>query len=310
VRCVVTGVAGFIGSHLAESLAAKGHDVTGVDKFSDYYDPSVKKSNLASLLASNNFSLIQKDVCSLAERDLANAEVIFHLAAQPGVRGSWGKSFETYVFDNVLATQKLLELSKGLKLKRFIFASSSSVYGEMGLAPASEGDHTKPLSPYGVTKLAAENLCSAYYKNHSVPVVVLRYFTVYGPRQRPDMAFHRFLRAATEDMPLTIYGDGNQKRDFTFVLDAVDANVSCIEADCVGKVMNIAGGRSVELNETVRIIQRLTGKTLNLVFDARQKGDVGNTSGDITLAREVLSFRPKITLEDGLKAELAWMIRK
>src|SRR3989441_10942695 len=250
VLCVVTGVAGFIGSHLAERLIAKGHAVTGVDKFSDYYDPSIKKSNLASLLNSSNFSLIRKDVCSLTERELVNAEVIFHLAAQPGVRGSWGKSFETYVFDNVLATQKLLELSKSVKLKRFIFASSSSVYGEMGPGPTREGDQTKPLSPYGVTKLAAENLCITYYKNHSVPVVALRYLTVYGPRQRPDMAFHRFLRPSTENTPLTIYGDGNQKRDFTFVRDAVDANVSCMEADCVGKIINIAGGRSVELSET------------------------------------------------------------
>jgi nucleoside-diphosphate-sugar epimerase len=309
MQCVVTGVAGFIGSHLAEQLIAKGHNVIGIDRFSDYYDPSIKKSNLDSLAKSDRFHLIRKDVRSLTVRELANTQVIFHLAAQPGVRGSWGKSFQTYVFDNVLATQKLLELSRHLKLKRFIYASSSSVYGQVGQESIREGDQTKPYSPYGVTKLAAENLCTTYHDNHSIPVVMLRYFTVYGPRQRPDMAFHRFLRAALEDKPLTIYGDGNQKRDFTFVRDAVDASVSCMEADCIGKVMNIAGGRSVPLSGAIRIIERLTGKSLRLNFESNQKGDVNSTSGDITLARETLSFNPKITIEDGLKAELSWMLQ-
>jgi nucleoside-diphosphate-sugar epimerase len=308
MRCVVTGVAGFIGSHLAERLVRRGHIVIGVDKFSDYYDPSIKKSNLLSLIDSNSFSLIQKDVASLTEMELADADVIFHLAAQPGVRGSWGKSFDTYVADNILATQRLLELSRHLKLKRFVFASSSSVYGEMGPSPTTEDAQTKPFSPYGVTKLAAENLCMTYYENYSMPVVTLRYFTVYGPRQRPDMAFHRFISAATDDRPLVIYGNGSQKRDFTFVSDAVDANISCIEADCVGKIMNIAGGRSIQVIETVRIIEELTGKSLRLKFESIHKGDVSNTMGDITLARETLAYAPKIALEDGLKQQLSWMV--
>jgi len=308
VRCLVTGVAGFIGSHLAERLVANGHTVIGVDRFSDYYDPSIKKSNLASLMGSNNFSLVQRDVASLTEREVTNADVIFHLAAQPGVRGSWGRSFETYVSDNIIATQRLLELVKGLKLRRFVFASSSSVYGEAGPNPATEDEQTKPLSPYGVTKLAAENLCMTYYRNYWVPAVTLRYFTVYGPRQRPDMAFHRFIRAARDEKPLVIYGTGNQKRDFTFVSDAVDANISCIEADCVGRIMNIAGGRSVEVMETVRILESLTGKSLKLKFEENRRGDVSSTAGDITLAKEVLSFNPKITLEEGLKAELDWIV--
>ena len=308
MRCLVTGVAGFIGSHLAERLVANGHTVIGVDRFSDYYDPSIKKSNLASLMGSNNFSLVQRDVASLTEREVTNADVIFHLAAQPGVRGSWGRSFETYVSDNIIATQRLLELVKGLKLRRFVFASSSSVYGEAGPNPATEDEQTKPLSPYGVTKLAAENLCMTYYRNYWVPAVTLRYFTVYGPRQRPDMAFHRFIRAARDEKPLVIYGTGNQKRDFTFVSDAVDANISCIEADCVGRIMNIAGGRSVEVMETVRILESLTGKSLKLKFEENRRGDVSSTAGDITLAKEVLSFNPKITLEEGLKAELDWIV--
>lgn len=308
VQCLVTGVAGFIGSHLAEKLVEMGHFVIGVDKFSTYYDPAIKRSNLTELFNSKSFGLIHKDVNTLTLEDLRGTEIVFHEAAQPGVRSSWGKEFDAYVSDNILATQRLLELSRRLELKRFVYASSSSVYGEAERS-VSETDSTKPISPYGITKLAAESLCMMYYRAYTIPATSLRYFTVYGPRQRPDMAFHRFIRSAIEQKPIVIFGNGNQRRDFTYVQDVVNANVASIEAECVGRIFNIAAGSSITLKEAVIMIEELTGTRLDLRYEPAQRGDLANTSANIDLARKVLSFEPSLPFREGLKAEVDWLRR-
>src|SRR5262245_64919423 len=223
-HALVTGVAGFIGSHLAERLLRDGVRVTGVDCFTDYYDPAIKRRNLERARSHPEFALVELD---LGEADLAalpDVQVVYHQAAQPGVRASWGADFAIYTHHNVLATQRLLERYRGSSLERFVYASSSSVYGDAERYPTDEGLLPRPLSPYGVTKLAGEHLALLYARNFGMPVVALRYFTVYGPRQRPDMAFHRFCRALLTGQAITVYGDGRQSRDFTFVADAVEAN--------------------------------------------------------------------------------------
>jgi UDP-glucose 4-epimerase len=213
VRTVVTGAAGFIGSHLCEALVARGHDVVGIDCFSDYYDPRIKRDNLASLSGHQRFQLIEGSLCEIdLARALADASVVFHLAAQPGVRASWGDTFEPYIEHNVRATQRLCEAMRALGGARLVYASSSSIYGQTAELPMREEQRAQPRSPYGVTKLAGESLCLLYGANFGLPVVCLRYFTVYGPRQRPDMAFHRFIRAGLEGTPIEVYGAGTQTR--------------------------------------------------------------------------------------------------
>jgi len=309
MRIIVTGAAGFVGSHLAERLVALGHEVVGIDRFTDYYSRAVKERNLVRLRDEARFSLVEED---LARADLAplveGAEVIFHQAAQPGVRASWGQTFGAYLHDNVLATQRLLEAVKsvrGTPVRRVVYASSSSVYGDIDELPMRESSATKPFSPYGVTKLAAEHLCELYRMNHGIPTTSLRYFTVYGPRQRPDMAFHRFISAARRGESIPLYGDGEQTRDFTFVADAVDANLLAMDS-AEGGVFNIGGGSRVTVNEVLATLGEVLGP-LRIERHERQLGDVRHTWADASRARTVLGFAPKVTLAEGLRAEAAWL---
>ena len=307
-RYLVTGVAGFIGSHVAERLIDRGDEVVGVDCFTDYYARRIKESNLEGLTRSERFSLVEDDLAT-ADLDplLDGADAVCHLAAQAGVRASWGESFQTYIDCNVLATQRLLEASKERPLDRFVYASSSSVYGQTDDLPMRERGLTCPVSPYGVTKLAGENLAVLYHRNYGVPTVSLRFFTVYGPRQRPDMAFHRFMRAGLAGEPLDIFGDGEQTRDFTYIDDTVDGIVAALERGPAGEVFNLGGGGSVTLNHAVDTIERLIGTTLDRQYGEQQRGDVSDTRADNGRARKALAFSPAVPLETGLARELEWV---
>jgi UDP-glucose 4-epimerase len=308
VKALITGVAGFIGSHLAEALIARGWNVTGLDSFTDYYARSVKEGNLASLRGRPGFRMIEG---SVQHTDLAalldDKTHVFHLAAQAGVRKSWGRDFRTYTENNVDASQRLLEACVGRPLHRFVYASSSSLYGDNVSIPMREDALPQPVSPYGVTKLAAEQLCHLYFVNHGVPTTSVRYFTVYGPRQRPDMAFHRFIRASLDGTPLTLYGDGEQTRDFTFVADAVAATIAAGERGIPGRAYNIGGGSRVSMNRVLEIIGRVAGKPLDVRREPPQKGDMRDTYADTTLARADLGFAPSVTLEQGIEAEYRWL---
>src|SRR3954453_19640896 len=253
---LITGAAGFIGSHLAERLLERGETVIGVDRMSDYYDPSIKAANVDRLREQPAFSFVEADLAQVATPALLDGvSVVYHLAGQPGVRPSWGRSFEIYANDNVMATQALLEAAKEVSLERFVYASSSSVYGNAERFPTSEVDRPQPLSPYGVTKLAAEHLCNLYANSYGVPTVSLRYFSVYGPRQRPDMAFHRFIRAAATGEPLRIFGDGRQTRDFTYVGDIVAATLAAADRGVPGEVYNVAGGSRVSVLDVLGMLE-------------------------------------------------------
>jgi UDP-glucose 4-epimerase len=232
---------------------------------------------------------------------------IFHLAAQAGVRKSWGADFRVYTSHNIDATQRLLEALKGRRLTRFVYASTSSVYGDEAPLPMREDAALHPVSPYGVTKLAAEHLCYLYHVNYGIPTVALRYFTVYGPRQRPDMGFHRFIRAALTGQPISLYGDGDQTRDFTYVSDAVAGTVAAGDHGRVGAVYNLGGGSRVSVNEVLTLIGRVTGRTLDVRREDVQKGDMRDTFADTTRARQELGFAPAFSLEAGLSAESAWL---
>jgi nucleoside-diphosphate-sugar epimerase len=317
MRCLVTGVAGFVGSHLAERLIDLGHDVVGLDRFTDYYPRPMKEANLGRLLheqrertqknaSDNRFRLVEAD---LATTDLAphldDVEIVFHQAAQAGVRASWGMSFEAYTHDNILATQRLLEAVKRARsVRRVVYASSSSVYGDAADLPMRETSLPKPYSPYGVTKLAAEHLCELYRNNFGVSTVSLRYFTVYGPRQRPDMGFHRFINAILRGESIPVYGDGEQTRDFTYVADVVAANIASI--DGAPGVYNIGGGSRVTLNQVFATLAEVTGKTPILRHIEKQAGDVRHTWADTSAAQAGLGFSPKVSLREGLAAQAAW----
>jgi nucleoside-diphosphate-sugar epimerase len=306
-KALVTGAAGFIGSHLSERLLAGGWQIAGVDCFTDYYARSVKERNLAVARAHPHFEFVETD---LATADLgplvADRDVIFHQAGQAGVRASWGADFEIYTQNNVLATQRLLEAIKGSALHRFVYASSSSIYGDTRALPVSEDTLPQPVSPYGVTKLAAEHLCHLYHTNFGVPTVSLRYFTVYGPRQRPDMAFHKFIRAMLRDEPFPLYGDGEQTRDFTFISDAVEANLLAVDGP-PGGVFNVGGGSRVTVNQVIAMLEELVGRPARLKRQGKQAGDVRHTWADTSAARESLGFVPQVKLRDGLAAEVAWL---
>jgi UDP-glucose 4-epimerase len=308
MNALVTGVAGFIGSTLAARLLDQGARVTGIDCFTDYYARTTKESNLASLLVRPSFAFLETTIhAAPLGRLLADASHVFHLAAQAGVRKSWGRDFEVYTVNNVEATQVLLEACVGTGIERLVYASSSSVYGDDTPLPMRETALPAPLSPYGVTKLAAEHLCNLYHANHAVPCVSLRYFTVYGPRQRPDMAFHRFIRAALTDQPIALYGDGEQTRDFTFVADAVGATVAAAAQGVPGRVYNIGGGSRVSVNRVLDIIARLLGRRLDVRREPRQKGDMRDTYADTSRARADLGFTPSVRIEEGLRAECSWL---
>jgi UDP-glucose 4-epimerase len=315
MKILVTGAAGFIGSHVVARLLKDGHEVTGVDNFDVYYSRSQKEKNLMSVLLNPQFKLVEDNLTDMAlVKVVKGTEAIVHLAGQPGVRGSWGSSFNRYIANNIQVTQKLLEESKGNKLKRFVYASSSSVYGDIppkegeSIAVLNEGMHCRPRSPYGVTKLAAENLVQLYHQEYKMPTVSLRFFSVYGPGQRPDMAFNRFCHSILHDAALTIYGDGNQVRDFTFVEDVVEVVAASVTHEpAVGQVVNVGGGSPCTLLEAVGILEGISGKASPKTFLERQKGDVFSTRADTARLEQVFGFKPKVSLKEGLARQWEWM---
>jgi nucleoside-diphosphate-sugar epimerase len=317
-RIVVTGAAGFIGSHLVDRLLADGCDVVGVDSFEDYYPRAYKEANLAGARSSERFTLVTENLVALASRDgaggdgsgldelLRDTDCVVHLAAQAGVRASWGESFRIYTENNVLATQLVLEACRKTGVPKLVYASSSSVYGDTDELPMREDANCRPVSPYGVTKLAGEQLCRLYWKNHGVPAVSLRFFTVYGPRQRPDMAFNIFLRALFDGRSLDLFGEGNQTRDFTFVSDIVEG-IQLAMKGRDGAVYNLGGGSRVTLLEAIRTLERASGCSARISGQGVCAGDVKHTWADLTLATEELGYAPQVTLEEGLRREAEWL---
>jgi len=307
---VVTGAAGFIGSHLAEALLQAGVQVIGIDQFNDYYDPALKRQNIAHLQKYPTFKLIEGDIQTLDwQTILTDVDVVYHQAAQAGVRASWGQGFRAYTERNINATQVLLEAAKDAKsLSRFVFASTSSIYGDAETLPTHEGIAPQPVSPYGITKLAAERLCGLYHKNFGVPFTSLRYFTVYGPRQRPDMAFHKFFRAVMLDEAIPVYGDGQQTRDFTFVSDAVAANLAAATApEAVGEIINIGGGSRVVLAAVLDTMEQIVGRPIRRNHIEKAMGDARHTAADVSKAQAILNYQPQVSLEDGLSKEWHWI---
>jgi nucleoside-diphosphate-sugar epimerase len=308
VKALVTGAAGFIGSHLSSALLDRGAAVVGLDCFTDYYPRAIKEANLDVNRERDGFSFVEARIQDVDLAALLDGVThVFHLAAQAGVRKSWGTDFRIYTDNNVDASQRLLEACVGRPLHRFVYASSSSLYGDNVEIPMREIALPQPVSPYGVTKLAAEQLCNLYYVNHGVQTASLRYFTVYGPRQRPDMAFHRFIRASLDGRPVTLYGDGEQTRDFTYVADAVAATIAAGERGVPGRAYNVGGGSRVSMNRVIEIIGEVAGRPLQVNREPAQKGDMRDTYADTTLARQDLGFAPSVTLEQGIEAEYRWL---
>lgn len=308
MKALVTGAAGFIGSTLAERLTSDGAEVVGIDCFTDYYPRVIKERNLSTLRQRPNFRFVGAAVQDADLPALLDGVThVFHLAAQAGVRKSWGKDFQIYTVNNVDATQMLLEACVKHPVERFVYASSSSVYGDTVPLPMREESYLHPVSPYGVSKLAAEQLCYLYFVNFGVPTASLRYFTVYGPRQRPDMGFHLFLKAALTGGPIYIYGDGEQTRDFTFVADAVTATAAAGTRSVPGRVYNIGGGSRVSLNHVLDLIVKTTGRQIDVRRGPAQKGDMRDTYADTSAARADLRFAPSVTLAEGLAAEYEWI---
>lgn len=303
---LITGGAGFIGSHLAERCLERGWRVTAVDAFTDYYGEELKRRNVAQALEDPRYDLIEGDLLELDVQDLLHrATVVFHLAAQPGVRISWDQ-FQLYVRQNMTATQKLLEAAQHAPLERFVVASSSSVYGDAEHLPTREDAAPRPVSPYGVTKVATEHLAHVYWCNFGVPAVCLRYFTVYGPRQRPDMAFYRLISQALEGVPFEVYGDGEQTRDFTFVADAVTGTLAAAECGRPGTAYNIGGGSRRSMNDVLETLSSLLGRPVDRVYREPQRGDARDTGADIARARLELGFEPSYAFPAGLESQLHW----
>ena len=305
-HALVTGAAGFIGSSLTDRLLKDGVRVTGVDAFTDYYDVSLKRRNVEGALRHPSFTLLEVDLGSADLAALPEVDVVFHQAAQPGVRASWGREFAAYTHHNVLVTQRLLERYQKSKLERFIYASSSSVYGDAESYPTREDALPRPFSPYGVTKLAGEHLVLLYGRNFGLPVAALRYFTVYGPRQRPDMAFHRFCRAMLAGQPITVYGDGKPSRDFTFVNDAIEANVRAWKRAAPQGVYKIGGGSQVEVLEAITLLEQSLGVKAKVSFEPRPAGDPMRTRADAARLAADLGYATTVGIADGLAAEAEW----
>jgi UDP-glucose 4-epimerase len=306
-RVVVTGAAGFIGSHLCERLLALGHQVVGIDSFTDYYERARKEQNLEASRAHPNFKFEELDLVDAdLQRVLRGAQVVYHLAGRPGVRPSWGGQFDMYIRDNVIATQRLLECLKETPVGRLVFAGSSSVYGDAEMFPTKETALPRPVSPYGVTKLAAEHLTLLYTKNFGLPVVSVRYFTVYGPRQRPDMAFARFMRALADGDAIEVFGDGEQTREFTYVSDAVEGTIKAATADVIGQVFNLGGGSRVTINRVLATLEDISGMKARRQTLPAAPGDPRHTGASINLARERLGWEPRVSLREGLTNQWQW----
>jgi nucleoside-diphosphate-sugar epimerase len=309
VRVVVTGAAGFIGSHLTERLLAAGDEVVGIDCFTDYYERGRKKKNLEPSRAHAKFSFQQLDLVDADLRPaLDGAELVYHLAGQPGVRPSWGTQFDQYVRDNIVATQRLLEALKGSSIQRLVFAGSSSVYGDAEMFPTKESALPRPVSPYGVTKLAAEHLTHLYTRNFGIPAVSVRYFTVYGPRQRPDMAFSRFMQALSDGREIEVYGDGEQTREFTYISDAVEGTIRAAGADVVGQVFNLGGGSRVTVNQVLATLEEISHIKVRTQHLPAAPGDPRHTGASINLARERLGWEPRVSLREGLAKQWQWFL--
>ncbi|MGB7968231.1 MAG: NAD-dependent epimerase/dehydratase family protein [Methanobacterium sp.] len=303
MKTLITGCAGFVGSHLTERLLKNGSEVIGIDCFSDYYDRELKEKNLAVSLKNDKFTFIEKDILEMDE--YPDVDYVYHIAAQAGVRDSWGDNFKGYTSNNIEVTWKLLEFYKELNIKKFVYSSSSSVYGDAEL-PMNEKSRLRPVSPYGVTKLAAENLCYLYWKNYKIPTISLRFFTVYGPRQRPDMAINKFFSSILTGNEIVVYGDGEQKRDFTFVDDAVNAILTAAESRVVGDVFNVGGGSTISVNRLINEIEEITGKKARVTYIEKQKGDVENTEANLEKIETVLRWKPTISIRTGLKKYMGW----
>lgn len=318
-QTIVTGCAGFIGSHLCDRLLADGRLVVGIDSFEDYYPRAQKEANLAAARSNPRFTIHEADILDLAaerrpdrrsalEALLDGADCAYHLAAQAGVRASWGTSFDIYTRNNVLATQRLLEACVAAGVPKVVYASSSSIYGDQDVLPLVETARPEPRSPYGVTKLAGEHLCGLYHANRGLDTTSLRFFTVYGPRQRPDMAFYKFIRALFEGREIVIYGDGTQTRDFTYIDDIVDGLVRARLAPA-GAVMNLGGGNRVSLSEAIATLGRITGIEPRLTMQGVEAGDVRDTWASISRAADLIGYRPSTRLEVGLEREVEWLAR-
>src|SRR5215472_3065548 len=304
-RAVVTGAAGFIGSQLTEALLAAGHPVVGIDALTPYYRPSQKRANIAAACRHPRFELLTGDLNELDLTEILRpGDLVFHLAAQPGVRSSWGRGFADYTRHNVDATQRLLEAAVRQKVAKLVYASASSVYGDAPRPMREEGP-LEPVSPYGVTKLTAEQLCMVYWRSFGLPVVALRLFTVYGPPQRPEMAFHRLIEAVLDGEPATVFGDGRQERDFTFISDVVSILVAAAERAEPGSVVNVGGGSSVSVLETITIVERLLGRQASLEFVAGPPGDARSTEASTERLRS-LGATVDVGIEEGLRRQVAW----
>jgi UDP-glucuronate 4-epimerase len=304
-RYLVTGSAGFLGSHLAEALLRRGDEVIGVDAYTDYYPRGVKESNVEEAQRRFGLSVVEADLSKSPIAPLLDGvDGVFHLAAQPGIRGSWGDTFARYVRDNILATQRLFEAVAAAGA-RVVMASSSSVYGNAEAYPTREDAFPQPISPYGVTKLACESLARTYAECFSLETVVLRYFTLYGPRQRPDMAFSRIIAALLDGQPFQVYGTGEQSRDFTYVADAVDATIAAMEGSPAGRIYNVGGGSETTLKLGLALFERLAGRRLDVRYEPTAAGDMRRTAADTNLIRSELGWVPRVSLEDGVAAQLA-----
>jgi UDP-glucuronate 4-epimerase len=311
-KYLVTGSAGFIGSNLVKALCENGNSVVGIDSFHSYYSRVIKESNLKGLSKQAKFEFKELDILDLETSDIdSNFDCIFHLAAQPGVRDSWGQGFDSYAMNNVLGTQKLFEFATRNKIKRVVFSSSSSIYGDAETFPTLESANPLPRSPYGVSKLTGEHLGAAYSKNFGLEVVALRYFTVYGPGQRPDMAIHRLINCAITGQQFPKYGTGEQIRDFTFVNDVVSANIlaSTASLPTLATAINIGGGNSTTLNFLISSIESISGRQIQIEQGGVPPGDVIRTGADTKRAKELLGWHPRTDIQAGLKLQYEWQLK-
>ena len=309
MKILVTGAAGFIGSHLCEKLLEdKQNEVVGVDTFIGPTPYELKQINLQNLRKHSRFQLIEADLLTAdLEEILSNIDIIYHLAGMPGVRSSWGKDFDPYVMNNIMVTQRLLEAVKDKPLKKFIYASTSSVYGEKA-GKVTENAYLTPLSPYGITKLTGEHLCYVYLKSYHIPIITVRFFTVYGPRQRPDMAFHRFSAQILKGEPVTIYGDGTQSRDFTYISDCINGIIPIAYKDgLIGQTINIGGKERATVNEVISLMEQITGKKASCHYSPRISGEPKHTWADISNAQKLLGYNPEISLKEGLAKEMDYI---
>ncbi len=306
---IVTGAAGFLGSHLSERLLNDGHVVVGIDAFTNSYDPALKRRNVERLAGRPDFHLIEGDLVEVDLKSLVRrATFVFHMAARAGVRGGWGAIFDAYAHDNIFATQRLLEAVREIpSVRKIVLASTSSVYGRNPPLPTPECAPARPESYYAITKVACEKLAEAYHFNFGAPVTSLRFYTLYGPRQRPDMAFHIFIRALLEDREITVYDDGSQTREVTYVTDAVEAVVRASELETHGQVFNIGGGVHKTLNAYLADIERITNRKFRRNSSPPIKGEQRHSRADITAAREAMNWAPSYPLEQGIREQLRWI---